>query len=113
MKYVPCLTGRAVSSLLAACLVNYLSIAKAEIQTGQVLVQAVHGPATYSVSGGPALPVKENLVLSKGAVLKTPTGATVDLVLQYNGTVLRLLPESTLGFDKLNKESNGGEANIT
>jgi len=102
-----------VSAILAVCLVNYLSIALADVQTGQVLVQAVHGAATYSVSGGPALPVKENQVLSKGGVLKTPAEATVDLILQYNGTVLRLMPASTLAFNKLNKESNGGEGIIT
>jgi len=44
--------------------------------------------------------------------LKTGKDATVDLVLQYSGTVLRLLPNSTLSFDKLNKE-NAGEEIIT
>lgn len=112
MKYVPRLTGRAVSCILAVVLVNSLEVANAEIQSGQVLVQAVHGSATYSVSGGQTLPVKENLVLTRGATIKTPADATVDLILQYNGTVLRLLPGSTLKFDKLNKES-ASEATIT
>jgi hypothetical protein len=105
MKYVPCFSGRAVSCLLAVILVNSLAVVNAEIQSGQVLVQAVHGLATYSVSGGKALPVKENVVLSRGATVKTEANATVDLILQYNGTVLRLMPESTLKFDKLNQET--------
>jgi len=101
MKYVPRLTGRAVLSLLAVSLANCFTI-QAQIQSGQVLVHAVQGSATYSLSSGQALPVKENVVLSRGAVLKTGPNATVDLILQYNGTVLRLLPDSTLSFDKLN-----------
>jgi len=105
MKYVPRLTGRAVSSILAAVLVNSLAVANAEIQSGQVLVQAVHGSATYSVSGGQTLPVKENLVLTRGSTIKTSPDATVDLILQYNGTVLRLMPQSMLKFDKLNQEA--------
>src|SRR5436190_11568502 len=105
MKYVPRLTGRAVLSLFVVVLVNSLAVANAEIQSGQVLVQAVHGSATYSVSGSQMLPVKENLVLTRGSTIKTPHDATVDLILQYNGTVLRLLPESTLKFDKLNQET--------
>ncbi len=112
MKYVPRFTGRAVSCLLAVALLNSLAVANAEIQSGQVLVQAVHGLATYSVSGGQTLPVKENLVISGGATINTPADATVDLILQYNGTVLRLMPGSTLKFDKLNKES-GAEGAIT
>jgi hypothetical protein len=112
MKYVPRLTGRAVSCLLAVVVVNSVAVANAEIQSGQVLVQAVHGVATYSVSGGQTLPVKENLILTRGATVKTAPDSTVDLILQYNGTVLRLLPGSTLKFDKLNRES-AAEGNIT
>ena len=112
MKYVPGCTGRAVLSLLAACLASYLSSANAEVQSGQVLVHAVQGAATYSVNGGKAMPLKENVVLSRGAIVKTPAESTVDLILQYNGTVLRLMPGSTLTFDKLNKES-AAEGTIT
>src|SRR6266436_433878 len=110
MKYVPSFTGRAVLAL-AVAVANYLSVANAQVQSGQVLIQAVHGSATYT-SAGKSLPLKENLVLSRGAVLKTANDATVDLILQYSGTVLRLLPNSTLSFDKLNKE-NAGEEIIT
>jgi len=110
MKYVPSFTGRAVLSL-AVAVASFVSVTNAQIQSGQVLIQAVQGSASYS-SAGQTLPLKENLVLSRGAVLKTEKNATVDLVLQYSGTVLRLLPNSTLSFDKLNKE-NAGEEIIT
>jgi len=111
MKYVPCFTGRVVVCLLASSLASYLTIANAQVQSGQVLIKAVNGSATYS-TGGDSLQLKENVVLSRGATIKTSDGATVDLVLQYNGTVLRLLPNSTLKFDKLNKE-NAAEGIVT
>ena len=76
MKYVPRLTGRAVLSLLAVSLANCFTVLNAQVQSGQVLVHAVQGAATYSISGGQGLPIKENVVLSRGAVLKTGPNAT-------------------------------------
>jgi len=111
MKYVPVFPGRAVLSLLAIVVSSLCSIAHAEVQPGQVLVKDVHGPATYS-KGGQWLPLKKSSILTRGAVVKTGARATVDLILQYNGTVLRLIPNSTLTFNKLTKE-NAGEETIT
>ncbi len=111
MTYVPGYSGRAVLSL-AVGLISYLSIANAQVQTGQVLIKTVQGAATYTTPGGATLPLKENLVLSSGAVVKTSADAKVDLILQYNGTVLRLMPDSTLSFGKLNREK-AGEDTIT
>ena len=111
MKYVPAFPGRAVLSLLTGVVISSLSIAYAEVQPGQVLVKDVQGAATYS-KGGEWLPLKKNAILSRGAVVKTGADATVDLILQYNGTVLRLIPNSRLSFNKLTKE-NAGEETIT
>ena len=111
MKYVPSCTGRAVLYLLAVGVANYFAIANAQVRSGQVFIKAVHGAATYS-TGGPSIPLAQSLILSRGAVIKTGADATVDLVLQYNGTVLRLLPNSTLKFDKLDKE-NAAEGIVT
>jgi hypothetical protein len=72
-----------------------------------VLIQAVKGDATYS-TGSDWRPVKENVVVSRGTTIKTGADSTVDLLLQYNGTALRLTPNSTLSFDKLDKETAGG-----
>jgi len=107
MKYVPSFSGRAVLSV-ALCVANYLAVAHAEVQSGQVSIKAVNGSATYTIAEK-TLPLKADLVLSRGAVIKTTTESTVDIILQYNGTVLRLMPESTLSFDKLNQESAGEE----
>src|SRR5260370_23655103 len=81
------------------------------IQTGQVFVKDVHGGVSYSV-GGEWLPLEANATVGRGATIKTSPGATADLILQYNGTVLRLLPNSTLSFEKLDQQA-AGEAVIT
>src|SRR6266853_1432268 len=108
MKNVPISSGRAVLSLLTLVIASSLSLANADVQSGQVLIQAVKGGATYSkAKGSEWLGLKESTTLSRGAVIKTSTDSTVDLVLQYNGTVLRLMPNSTLSFDKLDKETVG------
>jgi len=113
MNNVPRSSGRAVLSLFAFVIASSLSLASADVQSGQVLIQAVNGGATYSkTTGSDWLALKENITLSRGATIKTSSDATVDLVLQYNGTVLRLLPNSTLSFAKLNKET-AGEGAIT
>jgi hypothetical protein len=49
------------------------------------------------------------MVLKRGATIKTGDDATADIILQYNGTVLRLTPNSMLTFEKLDKESAGEE----
>src|SRR5882757_1348387 len=107
MKYVPRFTGRAVLSV-ALCVANYLAVAHAEVQSGQVSIKSVNGSATYTIAEK-TLPLKADLVLSRGAVIKTASESSVDIILQYNGTVLRLMPESTLSFDKLNQETAGEE----
>jgi len=104
MKDVSACTGKVLSCLLAIVALALISTSRAEIQSGQVLIQAVKGDATYSV-GDRWLPLKENMTVGRGTVLKTSADSTVDLILQQSGTVLRLTPNSTLGFDKLNKEA--------
>jgi hypothetical protein len=72
------------------------------------LIKAVSGQTTYAINDE-WQPLKENMVLKGGTTLKTGPESTIDLILQYNGTVLRLTPDSVLSLDKLNKESAGEE----
>ncbi len=81
------------------------------IQSGQVFVKDVSGGVRYSV-GADWLPLQANATVGRGTTIKTSSGATADLILEYNGTVLRLLPNSTLSFNKLDKQA-AGEAIIT
>jgi len=110
MKDVSVCTGKVLSCLVAivALSVALNSTSRAEVQSGQVLIQGVKGAATYS-TGDRWMPLKENMTVGRGAVLKTSADSTVDLILQHSGTVLRLTPNSTLSFDKLNKEAAGEE----
>ena len=110
MKDVCGRTGKILSCLvgLVALSVFSISTSKAEIQSGQVLIQAVKGVATYS-TGARWQPLKENMTVGRGVVIKTDAGSTVDLILKHSGTVLRLTPNCTLSFDKLNKEVAGEE----
>jgi len=108
MKCVPGFTGRTNVLLVVALTAALFSTADAAPQSGQVLVQAVKGGATYS-TGGSWEPLQENITLTRGATIKTGPDATVDLILQYNGTVLRLTPNSALSFDRLTQQAAGEE----
>jgi len=109
MKYVRSCTGGIVAGV--AILGLTLIAANAEVQSGQVLIQAVKGEATYS-TGGAWQPLKQNSVLDRGTAIKTGADSTIDLMLQYNGSALRLTPNSTLNFEKLDRET-AGESFIT
>jgi hypothetical protein len=107
MMYV---RGWSVRAVLFAATSVFLAVnsSQAEIQSGQVLIQAVNGQAMY-LSGDTWKPLQEKTMLGKGTAIKTGPASTVDLILQYNGTVLRLIEKSTLSFDKLNKETAGDD----
>src|SRR5258706_4292571 len=92
----------------ATSLFLLVNCSQAEIQTGQVLIQAVKGQAMY-LTGDTWKPLQENTTIGKGTAIKTGPDSAVDLILQYNGTVLRLTEKSTLSFDKLNKEPAGDD----
>jgi hypothetical protein len=110
MKDVPGISGKGVLSLFTALVaITFSTPTQAEVVSGQVLVSGVQGAVTYSVTGKDWQPVREKMTLGSGATIKTAQDATADLVLQYNGSVLRMLPNSTLSFDKLSKESAGEE----
>ncbi len=101
----------AIRSMLPAVLLVVLSspAARAEVRSGQVLIKAVDGDVTYSVTGRDWQPLKAGGHLTRGAVIKTGAAATADLILEYNGTVLRLLPDSQLGLAQLDQEQAGEE----
>src|SRR5437016_819558 len=107
MKYVlTCTQG--VSCLISSLVALSIVSSHAQVQSGQVFIKAVSGDTTYS-SNDKWQALKENTVLKGGTILKTGSNSTIDLILQYNGTVLRLTPDSMLALDKLNKESAGEE----
>jgi hypothetical protein len=75
--------------------------------SARVNIKAVSGLATCSTNGTLFQPLHAGDVALPGSTIKTEAGATVDLILQDSGTVLRLLPDSTLLLAKLNKQNAG------
>src|SRR5258708_14524326 len=106
MKKVLGCTGRGWLCLLSVVILSSVLAARAEVQSGQVSIKYVRGTATYA-NGGAFQPLHAGSELGRGATRQCGPDGAVDLVLQYNGTVLRLLPNSTLSFDKLDKELAG------
>jgi hypothetical protein len=106
MKEVRSFVVRAVLSVVAATIGVSTSVSQAEIQSSQVVIQAVQGDVTYSTADS-WQPLKQTTTITRGTLIKTGPEATVDLILKHSGTALRLIPNSTLGFDKLNKEAAG------
>jgi Uncharacterized protein conserved in bacteria len=107
MMYVRGCSGRAVLFAATSLFLAVLS-SQAEVQSGQVLIQAVTGEAMY-LKGDSWKPLQAQQTVTKGTAIKTGPNSSVDLILQYNGTVLRLTQNSTLSFDKLNKEEAGDD----
>ena len=95
------------ASLLAASVLP----ARAQYQPARASVRAVHGSATYSIDGN-WQSLKENTPLTAGAIIKTGPDATMDLFLPDSRTVLRLMPDSILRFDRLDKMP-AGELGLT
>lgn len=106
MKCVRGLTVKGVLCLLAASLLSYSCNIWAVGQSGQVSIKAVSGSVSFS-TGGAFQPLQAGAEIGPGTTVKTGPDGSVDLVLQYNGTVLRLIHDSELAFDKLDKQAAG------
>jgi len=106
MKFVRGLTVKGVLCLLAASLFSYSYNIRADGNSGQVSIKSVNGSASFS-TGAEFKPLQTGAELGPGTTIKTGPDGAVDLVLQYNGTVLRLVHDSELAFDKLEKQTAG------
>ncbi len=82
-----------------------------QFQPARASVRAVHGAATCSIDGK-WQPLEANTTLTAGAIIKTAPATTLDLFLPDSRTVLRLMPESVLRFDRLDKLP-AGELGLT
>ena len=107
MKFVRGLTVKGVLCLLALAVFSYSHNIWADGQSGLVSIKSVKGTATYSTTGGEFKALQTGAELGPGATIKTGPDSSVDLLLQYNGTVLRLIHDSELTFDKLDKQTAG------
>jgi hypothetical protein len=107
MKFVRGISAKGVLCLLAVALFSYSHNIWADGPSGKVSIKAVTGTASYSTAGGKFQALQTGAELGSGTTIKTGPDGSVDLVLQYNGTVLRLIHDSELAFDKLDKQTAG------
>src|SRR5882757_8823319 len=80
---------------------------KAESSAARISIKAVNGNATSCTNGTTFQPLHAGDFTGPGSILKTDSSTTVDLILLDSGTVLRMLPDTTLQLAKLNKQKAG------
>ena len=101
-------------NLLVGCLALFtsvvFSVVEGSVNSSQALVSAVNGSVEYSTTGTEWKAVRGNLLLSSGTTIRTKADSTVDLVLKDSGSVVRLVPDTTLRIEKLATEMAGEEA---
>ena len=78
-----------------------ISLRAADTQSSPVQIKNVIGHATYSTDGKTWSSLKKDSLLEHGSTIKTDADGSVDFILQYSSTVLRLTASSELGFARL------------
>jgi hypothetical protein len=81
--------------------------AEAAPDASQIIIKSVNGNAVACTNSDAFFPLHSGDVAGPGSILKTDHDATMDLILQDSGTVLRMLPDTTLEFSRLNKQPAG------
>jgi hypothetical protein len=84
-----------------AVLVGVLAITSAQaVEAGKAVVRSIKGKAQYA-EGGAWMALKVGQTLKASTQIKTGNDSQVDLFLDQNGPLVRLLENTTLGIDKL------------
>lgn len=83
-----------------------------EAAVGKAVVRSVRGTASYTDQGSDWKPLNVGRVLGPGATVRTGASSQVDLFLDENGPIVRLLESTQLGLDKLNLERTGSDVVI-
>ena len=107
--------GRNFAVVLCAFCASLLAVsvqsAPTQYQPARASVRAIQGSATCSIDGN-WQPLKANRTLTAGTTIKTGPATTLDLFLPDSRTVLRLMPDSVLRLDRLDKLP-AGELGLT
>jgi hypothetical protein len=109
MSFQSLLGGRSILAVGLFTIISLSTNAFAETQSGQLLIKDVHGTVSYRVDGQQWMPLKAGVVLGRGTAIRTEAASTADLILQYNGTVLRMIPDTVLSLEKLDRELTGAD----
>ena len=104
MKYVRSSMGSLALFLVISLGMGPTSKSNAAAQLAEVVIGDVVGNVSYSTDGT-WRPLKKDMKLSHGAIIKTGANSTVDLLLHSSFSALRLTPNSSLRLDKLHREA--------
>lgn len=100
------------SCQLAICAGILFSLAAtAQAEVGKAVVRAVRGQADVTQGSG-RVALKTGMVLRPGAIVYTGVDSSVDLFLDRNGPVVRVMEGTTVGLDKLNFDATGADTVI-
>jgi hypothetical protein len=75
-------------------------------EAGKAVVRSVRGSAQYA-EGANWLPLRVGQILKPGSTIRTANESQVDLFMDQNGPVVRLVENTQLGIDKLNFADTG------
>lgn len=105
--------GNLSKSILCGVISAALSAASTvEAAVNKAVVRSVRGTASYSEQAGDWKPLSVGRVLGPGASVRTGASSQVDLFLDENGPLVRLLESTQLGLDKLNLDRTGADTVI-
>ena len=94
---------------LGAALLALAASAQAAVEKGSAKVVGVQGTAEYSLDGTTWTALKRGEVLREGAAIRTTGASGADLDLGRNGSVLRVMPDSSISLSALTYEETGVE----
>lgn len=107
------MTGGMVARLtVGAALLALAAAAQAAVEKGTAKVTAVHGSVEYSMDGATWTPLKRGEGVHEGAIVRTTSTSAADLDMGRNGSLLRVMPDSTIAFSALTYEQTGIETII-
>ena len=78
-----------------------------KMSSPDIVVTAVQGTVEFTDASGRWTQVTPGVRLPEGARLRTTQQATADLLLQYNGSVFRLAPDSEMRVERLKRSDTG------
>jgi hypothetical protein len=96
----------AVTACVVALVGAFVVSSAQAVEVGKAVVRTIRGSAQY-LDGGQWLPLKTGQVLKPGASIRTANDSQVDLFMDDNGPVVRLVENTQLGIDKLNFDATG------
>jgi len=91
-----------VVALIGALAVSSVQASEA----GKAVVRSIRGQAQYA-EGANWLPLKVGQILKPGSTIRTANESQVDLFMDQNGPVVRLVENTQLGIEKLSFDATG------